>query len=296
MTTICTGMNKKGLDPSGWVIGISIICTLLPRWEVGSQQLLQGWSPPLETAMKREERGLGVLLALCQGMIAGTWVGSSFWKGLDVCLDMCWWPGILWQPFQHFSHQWVNASLKENDFFLSWTYPEVTAWKKGSLLSVISMSMDLLMPKESFWLFLHLLEVHLLGTNVDWLLLVDSLMFQRKTIATTLRMDWSWEKQSWKPSSYCHTSLLLQQGLLDLECAFWGLYISKMLLNRSMHLFLQLSVKTALAFSLIATLLKKMDHKLFPLEIQFFQMNHTTWFLSPFPQNNSKKMVFWPYS
>lgn len=153
MTTICTSMNKKGLDPSGWVIGISIICTLLPRWDVGSQRLLQGWSPPLETAVKREEQGLGVLLALCQGMIAGTRVGFSLWKGLDVCLDMCGWPGILWQPFQNFSHQWVNASLKENDFFLSWTYPEVTAWKKASLLSVISMSMDLLMPKESFWLF-----------------------------------------------------------------------------------------------------------------------------------------------
>ena len=196
MTTICTGMNKKRLDPSGWVIGISIICTLLPRLEVGSQRLLQGWSPPLETAMKREERGLRVLLALCQGMIAGTWVGSSFWKGLDVWLDMCGWPGIrgshsntsviseLMPLWRRMTFSWAEHILRS----LPERKPHSFLWFQWAWTS--------LCRKNLFGFFLHLLEVHLLDTNVDWVLLVDSLMFQRKTtIATTLRMDWSWEKQ-----------------------------------------------------------------------------------------------------
>lgn len=136
-------------------------------------------------------------------------------------------------------------------------YPPDTAWKKASL---ILMSVDFLMLKESFWHFSQFIGSPFTG-HQGWLAsLSRSCMFLRKSaIAAKLNMDWNWEKQS--PENLLPTvNLSCFFRKVYLQCAFWELYVSRMFPNCPMHLILHLSMKTALAFSLIATLLKVMDH------------------------------------
>lgn len=92
--------------------------------------------------------------------------------------------------------------------------------------------------KNLFSFFLLSLEVSLLATDVDWLLLVESLMLQMTNNHKTKYGFKLQNAESCKLSSYSQTSQLFKQGLLDLEYTFWEFYISKMLLNCSMHLFL----------------------------------------------------------
>ena len=70
-------------------------------------------------------------------------------------------------------NHWTTREILKNYFFVELNVSSGHCLKA----SLILMSVDFLVLKESFGIFPNLLEVHLLGTKVDWLLLVDPVCF-----------------------------------------------------------------------------------------------------------------------
>lgn len=104
--------EQRGSD-SFWVNKRCINCPYsVTRIKGRLKRLLQSWSLPWETALKREKEEMRVLLALCWGMIGG--MGKAFiLEGVGYGVRYVWMASNLWQPLPPFSNQWVSTLARQ---------------------------------------------------------------------------------------------------------------------------------------------------------------------------------------